>query len=296
MTLPSERAPAPFAITRPIRQGQKPQESAYQPRIFHLAKSSLKISSPYSICKTSTQRNLKKKGNQLAVFVEMAKRPKEISSSGRHFDADEASPETWNRRVNENIEMPRKRPNATAAERKWRAENWEKSTESRQLTEQRSKVTSHTGQPPQNWDHESPKLAALLQNFALEEMKAQDKHLKKSNDGQRLKMKPQPPKPRRTVTNATSYEGGEDDVMTDTTPLDDDPEYVFDTYVRSIAHPNKTSGVHDPVTDFIQNIDHSNMGVLVIGEGDEETLWETFGGEVDNDPDWNSEEEDENGT
>ena len=292
----SERNPAPTGITRPVRKGQNLQESAHQPRTFHLAKSSLKAFTPYSVYKASTQRNVKNKGSQLAVFVEAAKPAKEMPICEDRFHNIKETAECRSQGDDQITESHRKRPNATATERKWRAETWDKSTKSRQPAEKGTRMTSQTSQPSQNWNYESPELAVQLQKTALEEMRIQEEHPKKCNTNQQLKIKPQPPRPRRPLTNASSHEEGEDDEMTDAIALNDDTEFVFDTYVRSNAHPHKNVGASDHVTDLLQHIDQSKTGILLIGDGEEEVLWETFGEEVNNDTDWNSEEEDENGT
>ena len=96
----------------------------------------------------------------------------------------------------------------------------------------------------------------------------------------------------KSITHRKVQDG--DDIMTESTPLDDDADYVFDTYIRSVAQPQDTIEASDPLIGSLQGVDRSNMGMLVIGDGEEE-LWETFGEDVDSGPGWDSEDEDENG-
>ena len=87
---------------------------------------------------------------------------------------------------------------------------------------------------------------------------------------------------------------GEIDVdMTDCNDLEDDGMYVIDTYVRSVAQPTSTEN-SDIYVASLRGLSQANIGILVIDE-DEEKLWETYGEIQESDPEWDSEEEDENG-
>ena len=190
---------------------------------------------------------------------------------------------------------PRKRPNATAIERKWREENWDKPTTPRSSIQQRTKTACHANQPSHEWNYESPELAAQLQQIAFQESEIQSSYpLKDHSNRRQLKVMPKPPKPRQPVVNVDPDEKDGDDVMADVVSLDNDFEYVFDTYVRTITQPSHTN-TNDLILDPSSGVHGLKMGVLIIDDGEEEELWETFGEDVDSDPEWNSEEEDENG-
>ena len=63
----------------------------------------------------------------------------------------------------------------------------------------------------------------------------------------------------------------------------DEGDFVYDTYVRQ------------PDTAVSLDEMNGNIGILVITEEDQE-VWESYIEDEDSDKDWNSEEEDENGT
>lgn len=189
-------------------------------------------------------------------------------------------------------ESSRRRPNATAAERKWRAENWTNSVLPNKQNEPGSKSESNVNAPSHLWDHESLELAEELHRIALEETNASKDALKHSVP--QLKTKPKLPKPRRAVAQQTIEGPHREEIMVNDMASDEDDDYVFDTYVRSNAHSINVSDPSRRLPDPLEGIDHSNVGILVIEEGEEEDLWEALG-DIDSDPDWNSEEEDENG-
>ncbi len=187
---------------------------------------------------------------------------------------------------------PRKRPGVTAEERKWRAANWGRSVEPKIHAETTSE-SARTIEPFKNWDIESPELAEQLQQIAVHEILSEEARAGPRNGHIRLKSQPKAPKPRKGKTQG-AVDAGKDDVdMTDSNVLEDDSMYVVDTYVRSIAQPTGT-GEFDSYVDPLQGLKQGNIGILVIDENEEE-LWETYGEIQESDPEWNSEEEDENG-
>ena len=85
--------------------------------------------------------------------------------------------------------------------------------------------------------------------------------------------------------------------MTDMIDNDnEDDDYVYDTYVRSISlQAGASVEVSEGNVASFRNTNHGKVGILIVAEEDQEE-WETFA-EIDqeSDKDWNSEEEDENG-
>ncbi|KAL6717109.1 hypothetical protein ACLMJK_005024 [Lecanora helva] len=264
-----------------------------EPRRFHLARSSFKVSSPLSASRSNarTRSNIREK--ELAVFIEAGKLlnvrrdRKEVDSTGvppvQIIDAKE-----------DHAESPltsRKRPNATLEERRWRAETWRKPTESKVLSSQRIHLASTITQPSHEWNHESPELAAQLQQVAFEEIEGKKEHDQEGGNRRPLKIQPKPPKPRHSAAEENVNHEAEVDPMVDIMPPTDDTEYVYDTYIRCLTRSH--DGV-DLADDSMQGLENSNVGLLVIQDGEDEALWETFGEDVDSDSDQNSEEEDEN--
>lgn len=295
-----EKCPLPSETTKPKQSHQKSRDvfgSATKARKFHLVKGSSPISSPFLVSKTMAQKHRKNRRKELAIFAERTEIIREAKKSGdvsRPSSGELSHLDSGEKRDISQLEKPRKRPNATAAERKWRTETWAKPLRPNEVNVNLARIAENVKEPSTQRNHASIKLAKQLQGFALEEIRASEERMKGLSGGENLKVKPKPPKPRQPITEEVADDGSEEGVMTDTINLDDDGDYVLDTYVRSSAQP---FGVAEPAGsyhDSLRSIDHGNVGILVI-EDEEEELWETFAEGQEDDLEWNSEEEDENG-
>lgn len=110
-----------------------------------------------------------------------------------------------------------------------------------------------------------------------------------------LKIKPKPPKPRPMVKNLESGVSNGDDISDGMISPENEDDFVYDTYVRSLGQPaGIATDISEPYDAESHLVDNSKIGILVIPEHDQ-AMWETFGEEEESDKDWNSEEEDENG-
>ena len=187
---------------------------------------------------------------------------------------------------------PRKRPGVTAEERKWRATTWGSVVEPT-IHAEIATESAPTIKPLKNWDTASPELAEQLQQIAVDEVLSDGARAAPENGHIQLKSQPKPPKPRHAKSQGAVDAGVVDVEMTDSNVLKDDSIYVVDTYVRSIAQPTTTEDC-DMFVDPLRGLEQGNVGILVIDE-DEEELWEMYGEIQESDPEWNSEEEDENG-
>ncbi|KAF6234530.1 hypothetical protein HO173_007155 [Letharia columbiana] len=287
-------------ITQHKQSRQKPQDilaSALRARKFHLVINPSPISSPLLVPKTTAQKHRKNRRKDLAIFVERTEVIREAKKSGsvsrpssgepRHLDYIE-------KKDISQLEKPRKRPNATAAERKWRTETWANPPKPNEVTENLTRTAENINEPSSQWNYESTGLAEQLQEVALEEIRASEERAKGLSGGGKLKVKPKPPKPRQPRTETSADERGGDDIMLDTIKLDDDGDYVLDTYVRSSAQPFRVMEPTELHHDSLNSIDPGNIGILVIEDEEEEALWEAFAEDQESDPEWNSEEEDEN--
>ncbi|MCJ1423244.1 hypothetical protein MMC29_001126 [Sticta canariensis] len=108
------------------------------------------------------------------------------------------------------------------------------------------------------------------------------------------KIKPKPPKPRHMVKNLESGGSGGNDFADGMISPENEDDFVYDTYVRSLGQPAGIAiDISEPYDDESHLVDNSKIGILVIPEHDQ-AIWETFGEEEESDKDWNSEEEDEN--
>lgn len=118
------------------------------------------------------------------------------------------------------------------------------------------------------------RLADTLHNFALEELVREPKP--------KLTFAPKVSPRRINKGSAKPHIVGEDmDVE-----MDDDSQYVYDTYILSAADAKAAGDMDD--------IEYGNVGFLVIEEEDQ-AVWESYLEDEGSDKDWNSEEEDENG-
>ena len=272
------------------------------PRRFHFLKNSSLKSSHALGSFNVLQKHKKARRTDLPVFIEKAKfkfRPKNPLEFQAKFgdetskEYDDSSP------VSQLFEQrPRKRPIASPAEQKWRTENWSKSTKADHDTKGKSKTAQSIDKPSSQWDYNSEELVGQLQQVVLQEMISATAGLKDNEivPQSKVKVQPQPPKPRQPSVKHHPASSSEDESIIDVINHEDNDDYVYDTYVRSVGQPAGVS-VESSGGDLgrFQSIDHSKIGILVIAEEDQEE-WETFAeADQDSDKDWNSEEEDENG-
>ena len=309
LAITEKRHKIPSGITQPKHPRQKTHNivaSALKTRKFHLVSNSSSISSQFSNPKTLAQKHRKNRRKDLAVFVERIEKARKANAktTGGPNSNGLQNTTVGKEDISQQVAKPRKLPNATAAERKWRTDNWAKCPPKPDDEVDDGNVDRRTAESinelSSRWDY-STKLAEQLQEVALEEMRASEE---RGKGGGTLKVKPKPPKPRRSRTEEVVEDGGvddDDDVMTDTVNLDDDDdegEYVLDTYIRSSAADITTDppAESEPHSVDSIDIDHSNVGILVIENEEEEALWEAFAeDQEESDTEWNSEEEDENG-
>ena len=285
-------------IARPLRrsEGNKDSdESSPKPRNFHLSKHVSPRTPPYAVSKhrAHMQRDIRK--DDLAMFMEKREEATQSQHANKNMAAKFDEPgrqDIDSGHSATELVSTRKRPGVTAEERKWRASNWGRSVEP-EIHAETSTESARTIEPFKKWDIESPELAEQLQQIAVDEIISEKARATPGNDHNRLKSQPKPPKPRQAKTQGAVGAREIDVDMTDSNDFEDDSMYVVDTYVRSIVQPTSTEDSNFYV-DSLRGLNQGNIGILVIDE-DEEKLWETYGEIQESDPEWNSEEEDENG-
>ena len=289
----------PFELKQTRQSCQKTPNilrSTLKTRNFHLIKNPSPLYSPNMVSKSTAQQHRKVRGKGLAVFVERTEITRKAKESGnvsrpssgepRHLDNGEAIHMSQ-------LEKPRKRPNATAVERKWRTENWANRRKSNEMNENLIRSAENVDEPSNQWNYESVRLAEQLQEVAL--AVASEEGAKGPSGGRKLKVKPKSPKPRQSGTEKLADEGGEKNVIPSVVDIDDDGDYVLDTYVRSSAQPFEVPEPAESYHDPLHSTDHGNIGILVVEDEEEEALWEAFAEDQESDLEGNSEEEDENG-
>ena len=187
---------------------------------------------------------------------------------------------------------PLKRPNATAQELEWRARAWNKTVAVSDDAYQQPLARQHNEELPSSSDVRTLELAEQLHDFSLQLSE-------RSVDGRlavtakpALKFQPKPPKPRAKLelphdrTMSGNVIELEEDLM-------NQDEYVFDTYVR-IKEPSQRSSKDHQAVGVSGTMQPDKVGVLVIKEEDE-LEWQEHLEDFDDEKEWDSEDEDENG-
>ena len=292
--LPSETT----QLTQSCQNSHHILKPALKARKFHLIKDPSPITSPFLVPRTIAQKHRIRRRRDLAIFAERPDTIRKAKSSSHVSRQNSGEPGHVDDTKEEDIsqsEKPRRRPNATAAERKWRNETWANASKPNGVIENLTRTAEDVNEPSSRWNYESIRLAEQLQAVALEEIHAKEECAKESSCSGILKVKPKPPKPRQPNAEKLGINGSEDENVTDAISLDDDAGYILDTYVRSSAQPFEVTGSAISPHDSLHGLDPARIGVLVIEDDDEEALWETFAKDQESDLEWNSEEEDENG-
>ena len=291
----------PFEPNQARQSGQKTPNivrSGLKTRKFHLIQSPSPLYSPNMVSKSTAKQHRKIRGKSLAVFVERTEITRKAKGLGNVSSPSSGGPRHLDNGEEKNmsqLEKPRKKPNATAVERKWRTENWANRRKSNETTENLIRRAENVNEPSNQWNYESIRLAEQLQEVALAEIQISEKGAKGPSGVRKLKVKPKSPKPRHSRTEKLADENSEKDVITGTIDIDDDGDYVLDTYVRSSPQPSEVPEPAESYHHPLNGTDHGNIGILVIEDEEEEALWEAFAEDQESDLEGNSEEEDENG-
>ncbi|KAI9737050.1 MAG: hypothetical protein M1834_000640 [Cirrosporium novae-zelandiae] len=276
----------PHSSLGSVRDLQLPEIAKHvaQARRFHLTHAR-RPSSPISFSQPSFSGVRKRKKGQKqepAVFIERSPEAKRKSGKGTlsyGLERKRLSLENEVKKQTATASTPRKRPIASATEKMWRAEQWSQNHPSR----------SHPSIDAENNDR-TLQLAQELQEFALQETRASmSTETSPKSPGQISKLKFQPKQPQHRRNSPSSSVLTQNQDSHEFSPVDDDGDYVFDTYIRQ---PVATLASPLPVTGLEQSVISNNIGFLVITEEDEEFL-DTFEDE-EGDGIWDSEDEDSN--
>ena len=269
--------------------------SSLKARKFHLVRNPSPMSSPFLVPKTIAQKHRDKRKKDLAMFAEKPEIIRKVQFPGNvlsHSSGEPRHVDDGEKKDTSQLCQPRKRPNATAAERKWRTETW---TNPPKPNENLTRTAENINEPSSQWNYESTRLVEQLQEIALEEIRASEQQVKGLSGSGQLKIKPKPPKPRQPRAEKSTFGGSGHNTMTNAIDLADEGDYVLDTYVRSSARPFEVTEPADSRYDSLHGTDHGKIGILVIEDEEEEALWEAFAEDEESDAEWKSEEEDENG-
>ena len=260
-------------------------------RQFHLVKDS--ILSPSHVVAGHGVQKRKRSEKGIALFAERhllqlqnssqyAKLPANITPSAEDPSPQHHNSVTLGHRIY-------KRPNASAAEVEWRAKTWQKPANTDKDIMSIGDASRSNKYKFQSYGDYSLELAMQLHEITMQETRDAAVHEPAMGQRRPLKYKPKHPGP-RTRKDDISTQNTEQDEMTPNTNVQElGDDFVYDTYIRS-------DGPIEAKSDgSIQQANQENVGVLVIEEDDEEA-WEEYIETAESDKEWNTDEEDENGS
>ena len=283
-----------YTALRPHPSGQqrKPSPSRktpVHPRKFYLAKGSFEILSRRSVSPAGISKTKRLRKSEVACFVEGRKRQavgKERSRFQSKLDGKTPDAVSGSAVESSISRTERRKPHATAAEKAWRANEWnDPKTETSDASE--SNNVSTTSFADSNDD--LLKLASELQAFALKQSQANEKSVSQPLSERSLKFKPKPPKdrPRRRDHQPGS-------VSPELDAFNEEDDFVMDTYIRSEFDSSRRSEHDEQMIDPTEHLQTENIGILIIEEEDE-AIWDAYVGGLGTESDGVDEEEDENG-
>ncbi|OCK82912.1 hypothetical protein K432DRAFT_441261 [Lepidopterella palustris CBS 459.81] len=266
-TRPATEPPSPYSVS-PTTTAPQSKSGSSTPRRFYLSRHT---SSTQQIT-TGTGDKKRKRDLALPVFVE--KRP---HVEGSIHDLDNVHKKILavntpdpTRGTSDDVSAlspsPRKRPGASAAEKQWRAKNW-----NQPMPEHHNSI--------ENVEQPSENIVSDLTKFA-EEIDCQDTTPKKAYNS---RFKPKAPSLRYRDRYPEKFAAEDHDAMD--IDVEDESQYVYDTYVRdgTMKDPFVEEG-SEPTGIF---------GYIVITD-DDQTFWENQGEEDDSDKEFDTDDEDEN--
>ncbi|MCJ1434943.1 hypothetical protein MMC27_004313 [Xylographa pallens] len=254
-------------------QGQASQVSrrTLGPRRFHLTKDSVSYSHQVRASKGGILKHKKNLPENLPVFSE---RTKEFLSS-LLLDAFSSSQDggllqttaQHTKVTQEETASPVKRPNASEAEKQWRAQNWQKPVAKPPTEKPPPRPQAEEEFLATQQEYETLKLAAELQKFALQQTQGD---AVSSHRERQAKARPKPPSGRHN--HGQEKHDLPDCPATKANP-EDETDWIVETYVRE-ANPAPANDVSPTAADSYPPA--GAFGLLVIAEEDE-PAWEVFG-------------------
>jgi hypothetical protein len=296
--------PTLFQSARQI-PAKKPQ------RVFHLSRAQADLPFVPGHRGSGVHKRKREAKNKLATFIEgprAIKKARSILDLNQSAEKNRVHDEGQNqKRENEAADLdqtvqparqpPRKRPGASVAERKWRAETWAKKNAELDTPEQAATI-----QQNEAWTESSLKLAQKLHKFGLQETQPESAEKDTTEQQQEptrvhLNHKPKVPADFHADHHPDGASRGSDMPPDTSTVPDEDEDYVMDVYVIETGNAEPSTMTSRMTVDASKPSLPSpeSIGIIVIAE-DEEDLWREFAELEHDEHDQNSEEEDENGT
>ena len=265
-----------------------------EPRRFHLAKAIRAPVNPQPFLERGIRKQAKHTDGNLAIFVERGKRRNDASRSEAllHVLRNDSRLAVDDKQKHTQNAVRCKRPIINAAERARKESSQATSALNSKIKSLR--LENSTKKLPKPCGPGSEEFAVELQHAVLEEIGNRCEESISMPGGNHLRFRPKPPKPREQRESIHFDGGGYDINSVDIDKRDDSNEYVYDMFVKTSSLKESGSLGADSVLDPLIDGDGNRVGVLII-EDEEEALWETYADLEASDPDYNSEEQDENG-
>lgn len=274
--------------SQPNHKISSPPKPKQQPRKFHLSRRTFSLIPAGSDSKGKIHKR-KQRRNDLPVFVEKSGLARLTQDNLPKIpEASRATANTKGNRhhMDESTDGPKIALGARESEGK--------TTESA-VTSSTSGMAKKVDEKLSEYSQHSITLAWQLQELATKESLRSSPDLRGSQTQSQPKIKLKPPRPRPQEKEGKSIDSGGDQVMEDVIDIENEKDYVYDTYVRSSGQVVSTpKDITELRVSELEDIDDNTIGILVIEDEDQE-IWETFAEEEESDKEWNSEEEDENG-
>jgi hypothetical protein len=264
-----------------MRDKRKP---GTRPRTFHLSVGSKTLSSQ-STGPTSGIRKPRSRRHDLAVFEEETTATQKSNLLKAKLQKVATLPIKFTGVIQElgefNQRNARVQPLASADANLPITERWSKASSENEAVSKLQKIGQGT-------------------NLSLNEKSLQEIVAKNVRDSQlqpQVRFQPKPPKPRRGENRPSATDLSPEGSIHCAQHSENQGDFVYDTYLRT-THVVVGAQLDTPMDiDTLEHIEIGKVGILIIAEQDE-AVWETFAEEEEgeSDKDWNSEEEDENGT
>ncbi|KAL8811037.1 MAG: hypothetical protein Q9200_002126 [Gallowayella weberi] len=252
----------------------------------------------YSGIQKSKKKKKQQQHKEFAVFVERTHQNQRSNSPVADASCaleDSDKPPAGLATSPDLLTTPRKRPLASSAEQKWRAQTWKGPLEAKVKAAPDFEGPRTENATTDVLGDASLRLAWELHQFAVEESQASTGiYCGKSKPV--VKAKPKPPKPRpakERVGASIHVDNTHPDVMNVDEGGDESDTFVIDVYLRQAENVADKSSA-ESANARLETADPDKVGLLVI-EDEDQDMWELYGEEDQSSDDgWNSEEEDEN--
>lgn len=266
-------------------------------RKFHLTKDSVSRSHQVLATNGSIRKRTRSQRGDVAVFSERTRDIYDAIVTSRIPDSTSSyrlsGPSNLSYSSQNDANNAIKRPNASAAEKQWRAQTWSRVKQDSNTTIAHANAARDADITASEREYETLKLAAELQKFAMEQT-GEDVHVQQQFGPPRrpARFQPKPPRERHAWAEFVVPSAPEPVVVLDNpSSQEDGDEWITETYVRSV---NPTIPSESDVAVAEVEKSYTSFGLLVITEEDQ-PAWEVFAGDESSESEDESDSSDSNG-